>query len=199
MTDRLARQIDFLLELDRLKSVQRRTVLLDRSRRENSAEHSWHLALFALVLAEQANQPVDLAKVVVMALVHDIVEIDAGDTFIYDAAGAESKAARERAAAERIFGLLPDDQAAEFRAVWDEFEAAETPEARFARALDRLHPLLHNLETEGHAWREHGITRRQVIAANRPMADGAAELWAYAAARIEAAQAAGHLADEPPD
>ncbi len=160
--DRLARQVAFLLEVDRLKGIGRQSYVLGGERKENSAEHSWHVALMALVLAEYAPPEVDLARVVRMLLVHDLVEIDAGDAYFYDAAANEAKPDREQAAAERIFGLLPSDQAADLRAAWEEFEIGETSEARFAKGMDRLMPLLHNHHTQGRSWREHGIRRGQV-------------------------------------
>ena len=194
--DRLTRQIEFLLEIDRLKRVLRQTWHLDQSRRENDAEHSWHLAVMALLLAEYAAEPeIDLARVVKMVLVHDLVEIDAGDTFAYDDVGALDKAEREQAAADRIFALLPGDQAAEIRDLWEEFEARQTPEARYAAGLDRLQPLLHNYHTQGRTWREHNVTSDQVLARNRHMAEGAPELWRYAESRIHEAVAKGHLAE----
>jgi len=198
MTDaRLEQQLRFLLEIDRLKHVLRRSYLLGATRRENSAEHSWHVAVMALVLAEYSIETVDLARVVTMLLVHDIVEVDAGDTYVYDEAAVASRAERERRAATRLFELLPPDQAAELGALWEEFEAKATPEARFATALDRLMPVLHNLETGGRSWREHGITADRVIARNRGMAEGAPALWEYARARIEEAVAKGHLGAPP--
>ena len=193
MSLRLDQQIGFILELDTLKSVLRRSYLLNSTRRENSAEHSWHLSAMALVLAEHANADTDQLRVLKMLLVHDIVEIDSGDTYIYDAAGNETKAAREQQAAQRIFGLLPPDQSAELSALWQEFEARETPEAKFAAALDRLMPLLHNYHTEGRSWREHGITRQQVLNLNRHIADGSQSLWEYAEALIDDAAAKGYL------
>ena len=196
VAERLKRQIGFLIEIDKLKRVLRQTVLMDTSRQENSAEHSWHLAVMALILAEYANQPVDLLRVLKMLLVHDIVEIDAGDTFIYDEKGQSDKAERERRAAERIFGLLPADQAAEVRALWEEFEARQTPEAAFAAALDRLHPLLHNYCTRGVAWRRHGVTARRVVQRNRNIEDGASTLWQLASLLIEDAVEKGFLAGE---
>jgi len=191
---RLEQQISFLLEIDRLKQVLRRSYLVGASRRENSAEHSWHVAVMALLLAEYSTESIDLARVVRMLLVHDVVEVDAGDTYVYDEAAVAGRADRERRAAVRLFGLLPADQAAELGALWEEFEAKATPEARFATALDRLMPVLHNLETEGRSWREHGITADRVIARNRGMAEGAPALWEYARARIAEAVAMGHLA-----
>ncbi len=151
--DRLARQIAFIIELDKLKQVLRQTLLIDRSRQENDAEHSWHIAAMVVVLDEYAEPEVDRLRVLKMLLIHDIVEIDAGDTFLYDTAHAATQAAREQAAAERLYGLLPPDQGAALRALWDEFEAGETRDARFAKALDRLQPMLHNCHTEGAMWR----------------------------------------------
>lgn len=191
--DRLTRQLAFILEIDRLKTVLRRTLLTDRSRRENSAEHSWHIALMAVLLAEHAAERVDVARVVKMLLVHDVVEIDAGDTYVYDPEASLDKAAREVRAAERLFGLLPADQAAEVRALWDEFERRDTPEARFAAAVDRLQPILHNVVTEGHTWRQHGVARAQVEAVNRHMADGAPALWELVRRLLDQAVEKGHL------
>ena len=193
-TDRMARQIAFLLEIDRLKSVLRRSYLADGVRLENSAEHSWHLAVMAMILAEYANVSVDSRRVLKMLLVHDIVEVDASDTYVYDEIGARDKAEREGRAADRIFGLLPADQEVELRGLWEEFEARETPEARFAAALDRLMPLLHNFQTQGRSWHEHGIVSRQVLSRNAHIADGSEELWRFAHALIEDAVAKGYLA-----
>ena len=190
---RLEQQIAFILEIDKLKSVLRRSYLLNETRHENTAEHSWHLSVMALVLAEHANAEVDTLRVLKMLLVHDIVEIDSGDTYIYDAAGNDTKAERENAAARRIFGLLPPDQEAELVQLWQEFEARETPEARFAAALDRLMPLLHNYHTEGRSWREHDISEAQVLRLNSHIADGSETLWEYAEALINAAAGKGYL------
>ncbi|MDD9987079.1 MAG: HD domain-containing protein [Spirochaetaceae bacterium] len=190
---RLHEQIDFLCAIDELKGVLRQTSLLDASRRENSAEHSWHLALYALVLAEYAEGDIDLARVLRMVLVHDIVEIDAGDTYIYDDTGRETKEERERQAADRLFALLPDDQAGVLRAAWDEFEERRTPEARFAYAIDRLQPLLHNHRTHGFAWRRHGITVDQVYEKNHPIGDGAPRLWELARELVETSAQRGDL------
>lgn len=192
--DRLQRQLRFILEIDRLKAVVRQSYLVGAERRENSAEHSWHVAVMAMVLAEHANARVDVGRVVTMLLVHDVVEVDAGDTYVYDPAGAADKAERERRAAARLFGLLPPDQGAELRALWQEFEAAESADARFAAALDRLMPVLHNVHTGGRSWREHGITADQVIGRNRGIAEGSEALWRHARAMIEAAVAEGKLA-----
>ena len=195
-TDRMARQITFILEIDRLKSILRRSYLADGTRRENSAEHSWHLAMMALVLAEHANTPVDPLRVVKMLLVHDIVEIDADDTYCYDEAGARDKTEREQRAANRLFGLLPADQEQELRALWDEFEGRQTEEAKFAAALDRLMPLLHNYHTQGRSWQENGIVRRQVLERNAHIADGSEDLWQFAQSFIEDAVAKGYLMPE---
>jgi len=196
-TTRLEQQIHFLLELDKLKQVLRRTYLLDGSRHENDVEHSWHLAMMAALLREYAREPVDLLRTLKMVLVHDIVEIDVGDIFIYDEEGQGKKPELERAAAERIFAMLPEDQAAEARVLWDEFEVAETAEAKFARALDRLQPLLHNYYTEGRAWKEHGVTVDRVLAVNRPvLAAGAPALEEYATRLIAEAVEKGYLGGE---
>ncbi|MBS3757656.1 MAG: HD domain-containing protein [Desulfobacterales bacterium] len=193
---RLTRQIEFILTVDRLKTVNRRTYLTDTSRFENSAEHSWHIALMALVLAEHSNTPdVNMLRVIKMLLIHDLVEIDAGDTFAYDRKARQDKQQREQAAADRIFNLLPPDQASHFRGLWDEFEARQTPEACFASALDRLQPLLHNLYTRGKSWQEHGVKKDQVVDLNRHMADGASALWDFADAWIEKAVEQGDLAE----
>jgi putative hydrolase of HD superfamily len=159
---RLMEQLAFILEVEKLKTVLRRTPLLDRSRVENDAEHTWQLALMAMVLSEHSREPVDLLRVIKMLLIHDIVEIDAGDTFAYDSARRASQAEREIKAADRIFALLPQDQARDFRALWDEFEEKATPESRFANAMDRLQPLLHNFFTEGGTWRGNGVTSPDV-------------------------------------
>jgi len=177
---RLEQQLRFLVEIDRLKTVRRRTLLTDRSRRENSAEHSWHIALMALLLSEYAQPGLDVTRVVSMLLVHDLVEIDAGDTFAYDVSGNASRVERERNAADRIFGLLPDDQHAMVRALWNEFEAGETPEARFAVAVDRLQPLLQNVMASGGTWRSHGVTMEQVLERMSPLAAACPTLWRYA-------------------
>jgi putative hydrolase of HD superfamily len=190
---RLLQQLEFLLELDKAKSIFRQSYVTDGSRKENDAEHMWHLAMFVLVLAEHAGEPIDVTKVLTMVLVHDIVEIDAGDVFVYDEAARAAKAAAEVAAADRLFGLLPPDQGARFRAAWEEFEAKETPDARFAAAVDRLQPLLLNLTTEGRSWREHGIGADRVLALNARIADGSRALWDHVRTLIEDAVAKGHL------
>lgn len=192
-TPDLDAQLAFLLEADKLKRVERVNLLLDGTRRENTAEHSWHLALFALVLFGHADEPVDVLQVVRMVVLHDLVEIDAGDTFAYDDAGHETKAAREQAAADRLFGLLPAEQGTQLRAVWDEFEAGETPEARFALALDRLQPVLLNHARGAGPWKQHGITAARVLERNSVIADGSQALWAQAEQRVQDLVARGLL------
>lgn len=192
-TNRLTQQIQFILEIDRLKQILRQTLLTDGSRRENSAEHSWHLAMMAMLLAEYAPQPIDLLRVIKMLLIHDLVEIDAGDTFCYDLQGNQTKADRELQAADRIFGLLPSDQNSELRILWSEFETQQTPEAQFAAALDRLQPMLHNQQTQGGTWRLHGITRAQVLARMQPVKAGTPQLWSLVEEAIDACVNAGYL------
>ena len=192
--ERFERQIRFVLEIDRLKTIVRRTYLLHADRAENTAEHSWHLAMLAILLSEYANEPVDVARVVKMVLIHDIVEIEAGDTYFYDVVAELDKADRERSAADRLFGILPPDQGEELRQLWDEFEAAETPEARFALALDRFMPQLHNYHTQGRSWVEHGITADRVLERNASMAEGSYKLWECARALVNDAVAKGFLA-----
>jgi putative hydrolase of HD superfamily len=177
---RLQQQIEFLVEIDKLKQVLRQSSLMDSSRRENDAEHSWHFAMMALILAEYAKETVNIHRVAQMALVHDIVEIDAGDSFVYDDAAMATKGERELAAAERIFNILPPDQAKWLRDLWDEFEAGQTPEARFAAALDRLCGLLSNYQTQGGGWKRHGVTADRILARNAHIEDGAPALWELA-------------------
>ncbi|MBD2464563.1 HD domain-containing protein [Oscillatoria sp. FACHB-1407] len=190
---RLHQQIQFILEIDKLKLVLRQTLLTDGSRRENSAEHSWHLAMMAMLLAEYAPEPVEVLRVMKMLLIHDLVEIDAGDTFCYDVQGNLDKAEREQQAADRLFGLLPPEQGVELRSLWEEFEAQTTVEARFAAALDRLQPLLHNQQTQGGTWRIHGVTRDRVMKRVEAIETGSPELWVYVQAVIDECVAAGYL------
>lgn len=196
MSGRLHTQIGFLLEIDKLKQIFRQTYLLDETRKENDAEHSWHFAMYAVLLAEYANEKVDLLKVVKMALIHDLVEIDAVDTFLYDEVGNADKAEREEKAAERIFGLLPPDVGEELHALWVEFEAKETAEAKFAGAIDRLQPFLHNIHTDGRAWGEHGISAKQIRERNGVIENGSEDLWAYAVSLLDEAVAKGQVAAE---
>jgi putative hydrolase of HD superfamily len=175
--DRLGRQIAFLIEADKLKTIIRRTSLVDSSRRENSAEHSWHLVLAAMIVREYTCVELDLARALEIVTVHDLVEIDAGDTFAYDAAGQATKVERELAAADRVFGLLPADQSSYLRALWEEFEAQETAESRFANAVDRLQPLLQNAGSGGGSWRAQQLTRHQVLQRMRPIESALPRLW----------------------
>jgi putative hydrolase of HD superfamily len=196
--DRLDQQIRFVGEIDKLKGVLRQTMLAGPGRRENSAEHSWHLAVMALALAEHAPPGTDIGRVTAMLLVHDVVEIDAGDLFVYaDAAQQARQEQAERAAADRIFALLPPGQAGRVRGLWDEFEERRTPEARFARALDRLQPMLANLQAGGGTWREHGITADQVLAKVRLIEDGSPALGRYARDLVTRAVRDGLLAPAP--
>ncbi len=190
---RLAQQLRFITELDRLKQVLRQTRLMDASRRENSAEHSWHLAVMATILLEYAPAGTDLTRVLEMVVFHDVVEIEAGDTFAFDVQANHDKSAREQAAATSIFGLLPDDLEVRLRGLWDEFESAATNEARFANALDRLQPLLHNYHTQGGTWRAHQVSRDRVRERMRPIEYGAPTLWPYVLRLIDDAQQQGFL------
>jgi putative hydrolase of HD superfamily len=175
---RLQQQIEFMLEIDKLKRILRRTILTDRSREENSAEHSWHIAMAVFLFSEYArNQNIDWYRVIKMLLVHDLVEIDAGDTYCYDHQSRKDQAQREQKAAERIFNILPLDQSRSFRELWDEFENRKTPESKYANALDRFQPFLQNYATKGQIWRKNNITRRQVKDRMQPMFDGAPLLW----------------------
>lgn len=195
---RLARQIEFIAECDKLKEVFRQTVNSQSRRSENDAEHSWHLCLCVIVLAEHANvRQLDVLRVLKMVIVHDLVEIDAGDTFAYDVAAMAGQHEREAIAADRIFGLLPSDQAKEFRALWDEFEAKQTPEAKFATAVDRFQPMLLNCRSQGAAWAKHGVTHDRVVARNQHIAEGCSELWKYAEQMLHDVVTAGHLAPAP--
>ena len=184
----------FILEADKLKEVFRQSLLTQSRRRENDAEHSWHLCLMVIVLGEHADFPtLDRLRVLKLLIVHDLVEIDAGDTFAYDTAGRATAHEREALAADRIFSLLPQDQAKEFRSLWDEFEEVKTAEAKFAAAVDRFQPCLLNCSTEGSAWKRHGITKDRVIARNSPIADGSAALWEATSKLIDDVERAGHI------
>jgi putative hydrolase of HD superfamily len=192
----LEQQLSFIVEIDKLKTVLRQTLLTDRSRRENSAEHSWHLSIMAGLLWQYAATPVNVSRVMKMVLVHDLVEIDAGDTFAYDVAGNLDKSEREHRAAQRVFGLLPVEQGSELRALWEEFEASDTNDARYANALDRLQPLLHNWHTEGGTWRIHNVRRDQVYRRMDPVRIGTPELWPTVVNIIENSCAKGWIATE---
>ncbi|MGH9702282.1 MAG: HD domain-containing protein [Candidatus Acidiferrales bacterium] len=184
-SSRIEQQLAFLVEADKLKGILRRTLLTDSSRQENTAEHSWHLALTAMVLEEYSAAPVNMGKVLRMLIVHDVVEIDAGDTFAFDAAGNATKEERERNAADRIFGLLPAEFSAQLRGLWEEFDQAATPEARFANAVDRIQPFLQNKETRGGTWRIHKLSRGQVLARMDPIRTAMPQLWPMVAATID--------------
>nr|WP_211215672.1 HD domain-containing protein [Geopsychrobacter electrodiphilus] len=195
----MKQQIAFIECLDRLKLVLRQNLVMDESRRENTAEHSWHIASMAMVLAEYAPSPTDQSRVLKMLLLHDVIEIEAGDTFCFDVEGNKDKLARERRAAEQVFGLLPPDQGVEFRSLWDEFEAGETNEARFANALDRFQVLLQNFNTRGGTWRIHNIDRARVVARMLPIKEGAPALWPQVVKYLDEACAAGLLRELTPE
>ncbi len=194
--ERLEQQITFVRELDKLKRIQRQTWLTDTSRQENSAEHSWHIAVMAMVLAEYApGEDLNIGRVMQMLLIHDIVEIDAGDTFCYDRAAVAQQADHEERAAERLFGLLPQDLASRFKDLWEEFEDRQTPESLLANSLDRLQPILNNYYSGGKSWRANGISRNQVRERNRIVGDGAPELREYIEDLLQRAVDKGMLKD----
>ena len=176
---RLSRQFEFILEADREKSILRRTLHSDGKTPENDAEHAWHMALMCVLLSEYSNEEIDVLRTISMVLIHDIVEIDAGDTYAYDAKGALTQRAREEKAADRLYGILPPDQGEKLRALWEEFEEGKTPEAKFARTLDRVQPLMLNSATGGKTWAQNGIKLSQVLNRNKSTADGSAVLWDY--------------------
>ena len=192
---RLNKQVDFLVEIDKLKNIYRRSFLMDGEKNENSAEHSWHVAMMSILLIDYSEENTDQLHVLKMLLIHDIVEIDAGDTFCYDETAALDKESREKSAADRLFNILPPDQAAELRELWNEFEAGITPEAKFASALDRLMPILHNYFTEGKGWKLHGVRKHQVISRNRDIRKGSEVLWKYARSIIDESVKLGYLAE----
>jgi putative hydrolases of HD superfamily len=191
--ERLTRQIAFLIECDRLKDIVRQTLNAHSGRPENDAEHSWALCLFVMTLAEHSNTPIDVLRVMKMLLIHDIVEIDAGDTFAYDTPRLVDQHEREAVAATRIFGLLPADQMAEFRALWDEFEDRQTPDARFAHAIDRCQAMLLNCLSKGVTWSRHNVRLDQIRARNAPIGDGSAALWTHMSHLLDEAVQAGHI------
>lgn len=195
-SDRLKKQIDFILEVDKIKNIFRMTKIHDGSRRENDAEHSWHLALMAFLLSEYSkDSTIDILKVMKMCIVHDIVEIDAGDTFCYDTIGNIDKLEREQRAADRIFAILPEDQGKELRGLWEEFDAMETPEAKYAAALDRVQPMILNYLNKGGTWLENHITKKQVIKRNYPIHHGAPELWEFVSELLDDAVQKGYLTE----
>jgi len=179
-TSDLVKQIDFIKEIDKLKYIQRKTKLFNSDRPENDAEHSWHLAMMTIVLAGHSDIPIDVLKVIKMVLIHDIVEIDAGDTFIYDTQKSHTNTNEELAAARRIFGLLPQQQADEFIAIWEEFEEGLTPEAKFARAMDRFEPLLQNTSNNGGTWTEFDVRYQKVYDKKKAIKNGSTTVWEYA-------------------
>lgn len=190
---RLEQQIRFLVEVDKVKNIFRQTYLADGRRKENDAEHSWHLALAAVLLKEHMDEEVDLEKVMIMVLIHDLVEIDAGDTYAYDTAGAATKREREVKAAERIFGLLPEDQGSRFRSLWDEFEEYQTADAKFAHLLDNFQPLLLNDASDGKSWEEHGVHRSQVCRRNERIPETSRIVWEKMQEIMEKHVERGHL------
>lgn len=181
---RFEKQIKFLIEIDKIKNVIRKTRNFYNKKYENDAEHGWHLCMFALILSEYSNEPIDLFKVIKMALIHDIVEIDAGDVIVY-AIDEKEKRDKEKKAAERIFGILPDDQKAECISLWEEFETRETAEAKFAHSIDRLEPVLQNYLDDGYTWKKHGITSDKVIKVNKKIENGSKTLWNFVRGLIE--------------
>ncbi|HCH0834699.1 HD domain-containing protein [Vibrio parahaemolyticus] len=191
---RLEKQLALLIELDKLKSVLRRTrVKSAEGRLENSGEHSWHVALMAVLMEEHANAPVDICRVMKMLLIHDVVEIDAGDTFVYDTAASKEQAEKEIKAAERLFGMLPTDQGQELLALWQEFEAAQSDDAKYAKALDRLIPMLLNYHNNDQSWKENSVTREQALTINKRIEFGSVTLWDKAKELIEEATEKGWL------
>jgi putative hydrolases of HD superfamily len=194
--NRVSKQIDFLEHLDQLKLVLRQNLVMDESRRENSAEHSWHVATMAMVLFEYAPQSLDQSRVMKMLLLHDVIEIEAGDTFCFDVDANKDKEERERLAADKVFGLLPPDLSREFRSVWDEFEEGKTAEALFANSLDRFQVLLQNVNTRGGTWRIHNIEKSRVIQRMLPIKTGAPLLWPVVLDYLDKACAQGLLRDD---
>ena len=194
---RLEKQMEFCLEIDKEKFIERQTYLSDGIRKENDAEHAWHMAVMTLLLSEYANEEIDILKTISMILIHDVVEIDAGDTYAYDDQAKSTQEAREKAAADRLFGMLPEDQAEKFRALWDEFEARKTKEARFARVMDNIQPLILNAATDGKSWVEHAVHLSQILKRNEKTAEGSAVLWDYAREHfVEPNLQAGRIIDD---
>lgn len=194
--ERLKRQMEFIIEADKVKNIFRQTYLADGKRKENDAEHSWHLALAAVLLKEHMEEEVDITKVMMMVLIHDLVEIDAGDTYAYDDEAAKSKREREEKAADRIFGILPEDQGQMFRNLWEEFEAYETPEAKFAHLLDNFQPLLLNDASDGKSWVEHGVHKSQICRRNRRIPETSADIWEAMSDIIDKHIEKGHVKED---
>lgn len=197
--ERFEKQIAFILEADGEKNIYRQTHIRGHLRRENDAEHAWHMAIMIYLLREYANEKFDVAKAMIMALIHDLVEIDAGDTYAYDTAALATQKEREARAADRIFGLLPDDQGVELRSLFEEFEAGETPEARFARTMDNLQPLLLNDANGGADWIAHSVRRSQVMNRQKPSERGSREIWEYSKTLIERNVALGNIENDQED
>ena len=193
---RLEEQLKFILEIDKEKNILRQTHLSSHGRRENDAEHAWHMAIMIYLLREYANEEIDLAKAMMMALIHDVVEIDAGDTYAYDTEGLATQKEREEKAAERIFGLLPQDQRGEIRALFDEFEAYETPEARFAHVMDNFQPMLLNDSNGGNDWREHGVAKSQIYRRNAKTGTGSEIIWEYMKTLVDENISKGNIREE---
>ena len=193
---RFQKQLDFILEADKEKTILRQTHLTGYLRQENDAEHAWHMAMMVYLLKEYANEEIDLARTMMMALIHDIVEIDAGDTYAYDSAGKATQAERERLAADRIFGMLPEDQAVELRSLFDEFEACQTPEAKFVRAMDNLQPILLNDANNGRDWRLHQVKASQVQKRQERTGLGSTQIWEFINGLIDENRRKGNLRDE---
>ena len=194
--ERFEKQLAFILEADKEKNILRQTHITGYARRENDAEHAWHMAMMIYLLREYSNEEFDVAKAMMMALIHDIVEIDAGDTYAYDTAALETQKEREERAAERIYGLLPDDQRDELRALFEEFEAGESAEARFAKTMDNFQPLLLNDSNGGADWREHKVTKSKVVGRQRKSIIGSKEIWEYTSELIDENVKKGNIIDE---
>jgi len=195
--DRLKKQIEFCLEIDKEKQIFRQTPVSDGTRKENDAEHAWHMAVMTLLLGEYANEPIDKLRTISMLLIHDLVEIYAGDTFAYDEQGVIGQEEREREAADKLFAMLPEDQAEEFRGLWEEFEARTTPEAKFAKTMDNFQPTMLNKSTDGISWREHGVKLSQVLKRNSCTSEGSETLWNYSKENfLDPSVAKGHIIDD---
>ena len=194
--NRLEKQLQFILEIDKVKKIIRQTPLSDASRKENDAEHSWHIALMAYLLQDYVEEPVEVSKVMLMVLIHDLVEIDAGDTYAYDEEGAKTKDERERKAADHIFGMLPEDQGMYLKALWEEFEAYETAEAKYAHLLDNFQPLLLNDAAGGISWTEHQVKKSQIYKRNEKVEETSATIWKCMQDKIDKHIQAGHVLDE---
>ena len=194
--NRLEQQLQFILDIDNVKKIIRQTPLSDASRKENDAEHSWHIALMAYLLQEYAEEPVEVSKVMLMVLIHDLVEIDAGDTYAYDEEGAKTKDEREKKAADRIFGMLPEEQGMYLKALWEEFEAYETAEAKYAHMLDNFQPLLLNDAAGGISWTEHQVKKSQIYKRNEKVEETSATIWKCMQDKIDKHIQAGHVLDE---